>query len=408
MVSWPNDCWPCGTYAIPRATRWCGRSPVTSSPSSSTVPGTRLQQPHRGPQQRRLAGAVVAHHGGHPVGRHLDGRPRAARRSGRTRRGHRRSSSIRSTASDSGGRGAEIDLLHARVGLHLRDRSLAAAPCRRRSTVTDLAKRPHEVHVVLDDDDGALARRSAAAVRRSRRVRRGSSRRPARRAAAAARPAPAACRSPATASGRGPARRPAVAERRSARSSPAPRPPRRGSRTARRSRDSGFRPAPAAMSRFCSTVSSSNTVEVWKVRPTPSRAIWCTFLPASWLPANSTRPVDRTRPEIASMMRGLAGAVRSDQEPQVARSTVRSTESTATNPSKDDGQPADLEVVGRHQATLPASCLTVDDRIGVSSGDPATGLSPNRSRRRATRREPRPARPPGRKAITTMNSAPWR
>ena len=52
-----------------------------------------------------------------------------------------------------------------------------------------------------------------------------------------------------------------------------------------RSSDSGERPAPAAMSRFCSTVSSVNTLAVWNVRPTPSRAIWCGFLPSRSLSA---------------------------------------------------------------------------------------------------------------------------
>ena len=46
-------------------------------------------------------------------------------------------------------------------------------------------------------------------------------------------------------------------------------------------RASGDRFAPLAMSRFCSTVNSVNTLAVWKVRPTPSRAIWCDFRPIS-------------------------------------------------------------------------------------------------------------------------------
>ena len=45
------------------------------------------------------------------------------------------------------------------------------------------------------------------------------------------------------------------------------------------------RPEPAAMSRFCSTDSPSNTVAVWKVRPTPSRLLRCTFWPTSSWPA---------------------------------------------------------------------------------------------------------------------------
>jgi hypothetical protein len=45
VVSWPKDCWPCGTYASPRPTRALGRSFVTSSPSNSTRPDEHLSSP---------------------------------------------------------------------------------------------------------------------------------------------------------------------------------------------------------------------------------------------------------------------------------------------------------------------------------------------------------------------------
>ena len=57
---------------------------------------------------------------------------------------------------------------------------------------------------------------------------------------------------------------------------------------------------PAAMSRFCSTLSCSNTVAVWNVRPMPRRTIWCDFIVSRSLSRNSARPVPWTSPVRAS------------------------------------------------------------------------------------------------------------
>ncbi len=103
----------------------------------------------------------------------------------------------------------------------------------------------------------------------------------------------------------------------------------------RRSSVSAPRRRPAAMSRFCSTVSSSNTVAVWNVRPTPSRAIRCTFWPTSSCPPNRADPVAFTSPVTASISVVLPapfGPMRNRRSPG---STDRFTESTATNPSKE-------------------------------------------------------------------------
>ena len=99
------------------------------------------------------------------------------------------------------------------------------------------------------------------------------------------------------------------------------------------------RPAPAAMSRFCSTVRCSKTLAVWNVRPTPSRAIWCTFLPSSSAPDLFTDPVAPTSPVIASMTVVLPaplGPIRKRKSPW---NSVRSTSLTALNPSKSTVRP---------------------------------------------------------------------
>ena len=51
-----------------------------------------------------------------------------------------------------------------------------------------------------------------------------------------------------------------------------------------RSMPQGLRWMPPAMSRFCRTLSSSKTVAVWKVRPTPARTMRWDFIESrSWL-----------------------------------------------------------------------------------------------------------------------------
>lgn len=54
-------------------TRSLGRICVMSSPSSRIRPDWGPEQPHRGPQQGRLAGTVVAHDSGDPLRGYFDG-----------------------------------------------------------------------------------------------------------------------------------------------------------------------------------------------------------------------------------------------------------------------------------------------------------------------------------------------
>ena len=61
-----------------------------------------------------------------------------------------------------------------------------------------------------------------------------------------------------------------------------------------------LRCTPAAMSRFCSTLSCSNTDAVWNVRPIPRRTIMCDFIVSrSWF-RNMASPVPCTSPVRAS------------------------------------------------------------------------------------------------------------
>ena len=87
------------------------------------------------------------------------------------------------------------------------------------------------------------------------------------------------------------------------------------------------------MSRFWSTVSWSNTLAVWNVRPTPARATLCDGLPTSSTPPNRMDPVAGASPVMASTIVVLPaplGPMRNRRSPCV---TVRSTPATATNPS---------------------------------------------------------------------------
>jgi hypothetical protein len=93
------------------------------------------------------------------------------------------------------------------------------------------------------------------------------------------------------------------------------------------------------MSRFCSTVSSSKTVAVWKVRPTPRRAIRCTFWPISSRPPNVAEPVARTSPEMASISVVLPAPLGPMRNRRSPGSTDRSTASTATKPSNETVSP---------------------------------------------------------------------
>ena len=208
--------------------------------------------------------------------------------------------------------------------------------------------------------------------------------------------------------------RPGCRRGRSGRSSPAPRPP-------RRARPAGGAAASARRGRrrprcrgSAARVSSSNTVAVWKVRPTPSRAIWCTFWPSSSTPAEAGRPGGLHQPGDGVDQRRLARAVRADEEPQVALEHRQVDAVDGVEAVEGDRQAADLEVVGRH-AVAAGRRSVLGARIGrpVERADPASGrlgVAAGRGGAPGARHVSAAQRRPGRRAgtpTTTMNSRPW-
>ncbi len=167
-----------------------------------------------------------------------------------------------------------------------------------------------------------------------------------------------------------------------------------GTPVRRRSSASGPRPAPAAMSRFCSTVSSSKTLAVWNVRPTPARAIRCAFRPSSSTPPKRAEPVAAVEAGDRVDDRRLAGAVGADEEPQVAAGHREVDAVDGDEAVEVDPQAADLEVVVREPGVrrrLPGRDEGGGGRSGRSRGPP--GGFERRTGREA-RRRPRPS--PGR------------
>ena len=152
---------------------------------------------------------------------------------------------------------------------------------------------------------------------------------------------------------------------------------------------------PAAMSRFCSTESSSKTLAVWNVRPTPSRTILCTGLAEQLLLAEPRRPGGLGEPRDGVDAGRLAGAVRADEEPDLAGVRV---EGDAVD--RDEARELDVEVrddergVG-HDFTSSSSGAAVA----------AAGCSPG-LRRAAVNLASTDDSPFGRKRMTTMNSRP--
>ena len=136
------------------------------------------------------------------------------------------------------------------------------------------------------------------------------------------------------------------------------------------------RPAPAAMSRFCSTVSCSKTLAVWNVRPTPSRAIWCTFLPSSSDAGLVHRPGRRDQPGDRVDQRGLAGAVRADEEAQVALEQREVDAADRLEPVEVDGQAADFEVLGAHADVAAGHAAPV--RSVMTVHPPSRARAPDR------------------------------
>ena len=266
-------------------------------------------------------------------------------------------------------------------------------------------ERAHEVHVVLDDDDGAFARRCGATGFRSPRVPRGSC--PATGSSSSSTsafctssmPISSHCFCPCASMPAGlsaqvgqPDRLQGLLDRRAAR------------RTGAAAASTRERPAPAAMSRFCSTVSSSKTLAVWNVRPTPSRAIWCTFLPSSSTPDLLDRPGGRHQSGDRVDHRGLAGAVGSDEEPQVTLEQRQVDVADGLEAVEVDGQAADFEVLGAHADVAAGDGSSGSGSVGhdggthllelgVGIGGQARVRVRHRLCARRRRRTARPARP---------------
>ena len=170
--------------------------------------------------------------------------------------------------------GAEVDLLHLRIGLHLGDGALGDAPCRARSTVTEVANarmKSMSCSTTTTVRSPPMRRnRSPVSSRSSWLIpATGSSSSSTSAFCTSSMPISSHCFCPCASTPAGLSASvgqtdgvQGLLDRRAAR------------RTGAAAASTHDRPAPAAMSRFCSTVSCSNTLAVWNVRPTPSRAIW--------------------------------------------------------------------------------------------------------------------------------------
>ena len=97
------------------------------------------------------------------------------------------------------------------------------------------------------------------------------------------------------------------------------------------------------MSRFCSTESCSNTLAVWKVRPTPSRTIFCVGLAQQLLVAELRRPGALGQARDGVDAGRLAGAVRADEEPDLAGVRVEGDAADRDEPVELDAQIGDDE-----------------------------------------------------------------
>ena len=124
----------------------------------------------------------------------------------------------------------------------------------------------------------------------------------------------------------------------------------------------------------------------------------------SWVPSKFAEPVAGTRPVRASMMVVLPAPLGPMRKRRSDWKTVRSTPSTALKPSKETRQSADLEIVRGHQ--IATFCSAASTRSGRSGGGVASGA--DRVWRTRSRTERKDATPPGRKATTSMNMAPWK
>ena len=238
----------------------------------------------------------------------------------------------------------------------------------------------HELHVVLDDARSSGRRRSAAAARRSRRAPRRSCPRPSRRGTSPC----ASCTSSMPTSShcfcpwaRIPAGRSASAVRPMVSSACST-----CSGTFRRASNSpiALRCSPAAMSRFCRTLSFSKTVAVWNVRPMPRRTILCDFMSSRFWLRNSAWPGAVHQPGERVDQGGLAGAVRADEEVQPALEQGDVDAVDRLEAVEVDGQVADLQVVLAEERRGHAHHLRFELRQACRRG---RGRSPRRPARHA-------------------------
>ena len=140
--------------------------------------------------------------------------------------------------------------------------------------------------------------------------------------------------------------------------------------------DLRLRCSPAAMSRFCTTLSCSNTVAVWNVRPIPRRTIWwdCSAEQVLALVRRAARALHQ--PGQGVDQGGLAGAVRADEEVQPALVQVEVDALDRLEAVEVDGEVADLEVVLTGESTvmlhLEATCRPATRTRPLASFGPAT------------------------------------
>ncbi len=383
-VSWPNDLLALRDVRGPRATRALGRSLVTSGRPAGPCPTFVFASPTAARRSSVfLPAPLCPMTAADAVGGHGDGGAVDDHRCGRSRCDvdelqHDQASSRTSAAAAV----AEVHLLHHRVGLNLFD-AASAMTLPRASTVTEGREGPHEV---MSCSTTTTVR--SAPMRRNRfpvsRVPRGSCRPRGsskqedvgvlHQQHADLEPLLLAVRQDA---GLAVAQvgQPIVARASSI-----------CGRTflRRRSSVSADRPAPAAMSRFCRTVRSSNTDAVWKVRPTPERAILVDLLPQQFDTGLGDRTGGRHQAGDGVTSVGLAGAVGPDEEGRSPWNSFRSTPSTAVKPSNVTAD-RESRVLAGHSGVAAEGGLGFGHRATSSSRADSGSLSRGAARRRVRR-----------------------
>ena len=158
---------------------------------------------------------------------------------------------------------------------------------------------------------------------------------------------------------------------------------------------------PAAMSRFCSTLSCSNTVAVWKVRPIAEAHDLVRLHREQVVVAEHRLAGAVHQPGQGVDQGGLAGAVRADEEVQPPLQEGEVDAVDRLEAVEVDGQVADLEVVLAEERGGHAAASGSDGARSCRTAD-------RRGQRRPFSFDHSEAMPPGRNRMTTMNSAPWK